>query len=67
MYIVSDVRKIEIHTAEPILNTRTFEVQTAIPKLKSYNSPGSIQILAELLQAGDETLLSEIHKLINSI
>jgi hypothetical protein len=30
-------------------------------------SSGCGQILAELIQAGGETLLSEIHKLINSI
>jgi hypothetical protein len=38
------------------------EVETAIVKLKKYKSPGSDQILAELIQAGEE-----IHKLINSI
>jgi hypothetical protein len=32
-----------------------------------YKSPGSDQILAELIEAGGETLQSEIHKLINSI
>jgi hypothetical protein len=36
-------------------------------ELKKYKSPGSDQILAELYQAGDETLVSVIHKLINSI
>jgi hypothetical protein len=35
--------------------------------LKKYKSPGSDEILAELIQAGGETLLSAIHKLINSI
>jgi hypothetical protein len=35
--------------------------------LKRYKSPGSDQILAELIQAGVEILQSEIHKLINSI
>jgi hypothetical protein len=30
-------------------------------KLKKYKSPGSDQIPAELIQAGDETLRSEIH------
>jgi hypothetical protein len=35
--------------------------------LKNYTSPGSGQIPAELIQAGGETLQSEIHKLINSI
>jgi hypothetical protein len=42
-----------------------FEI--AIAKLKKYKSPGSDQIPAELIQAGGETLLSLIHKLINSV
>jgi hypothetical protein len=32
-----------------------------------YKSPGSDQILAELIQTGSEILLPAIHKLINSI
>jgi hypothetical protein len=35
--------------------------------LKKYKSPGSDQIPAELIQAGDKMLLSAIHKLINFI
>jgi hypothetical protein len=35
--------------------------------LKNYKLPGGDQILAELIQAGGEILLSAIHKLINSI
>jgi hypothetical protein len=35
--------------------------------LKKYKSPGSDQILAELIQAGGEMLLSEIHKFINYV
>jgi hypothetical protein len=35
--------------------------------LKSYKSPGSDQIPAELIKAGGEILCSKIHKLINSI
>jgi hypothetical protein len=42
-------------------------VEIAIAKLKKYKSPGSDQIPAELIQAGGEMLLSEIHKLINSV
>jgi hypothetical protein len=34
--------------------------------LKKYKLPDSDQILAELIQTGGETLLSAIHKLINS-
>jgi hypothetical protein len=43
------------------------EVEIAIAKLKKYKSPGSDQIPSELIQAGGEILLSEIHKLINSV
>jgi hypothetical protein len=42
----------------PDLNT--FKVEIAIAKLT-----GSDQIQAELIQAGGETLRSEIHKLVN--
>jgi hypothetical protein len=65
---VSDVRQIEIHTAEPLVpDPSPFEVEIAIAKLKRYKSPGSNEILAELIQAGGETLHSKVHKLINSI
>jgi hypothetical protein len=59
----SDFRQIEIHTAELLVP----EVEIAIAKQKRYNSPGSDQIPAELIQAGDEMLHSKIHELINSI
>jgi hypothetical protein len=65
---VSDGRQIGIHSAEPLVpGPNHFEVDIAIAKLKKYKSPGSDQILAELIQAGGETLVSVIHKLINSI
>jgi mannosyltransferase OCH1-like enzyme len=41
-------------------------VEIAIGKLKSYKSPGTDQIQAELIKAGGKTLCSEIHKLIHS-
>jgi hypothetical protein len=67
VYNVSDVRQIEVHTAEPLVpGPSHLEVETAIAKLK-YKSPGSDQILVELSQAGGEILLSVIHKLINSV
>jgi hypothetical protein len=65
---VSDVRQIEIHTTEPLVpGPSHVEVEISIAKLKKYKSPGSDKIPAELIQAGDETLVSVIHKLINSI
>jgi hypothetical protein len=65
---VSDVRQIEVHTAEPLIpGPSCLEVEIAIAKLKKYKSPDSDQIPAELIHAGDEILLSEIHKLINSV
>jgi hypothetical protein len=35
--------------------------------LKKYKSPGSDQILTELIQAGGEMLLSAVHKLLHSV
>jgi hypothetical protein len=65
---VSDVRRIEVHMAEPLVpGPSCLEVEIAIAKLKKYKSPGSDQIPAELIRAGGEILLSEIHKLINSV
>jgi hypothetical protein len=65
---VSDIRQTEIHTAEPLLHGPShLEVEIFIAKLKKYKSPGSNQIPAELYQAGGETLVSVIHKLITSI
>jgi hypothetical protein len=49
--------------AEPLVpGPSRLEVEIVIAKLKKYKSPGSHQILAELIQAGGEILLSEIHK-----
>jgi hypothetical protein len=63
MHSVSDVRQIEIHTAEPLISGPScLEVEIAIAKLKKYKSPDRDQILAELNQTGGESLLSEIHK-----
>jgi hypothetical protein len=62
------VRQTEMHTAEPFLpEPSASEVEVAIGKLKNYKSPGVDQIPAELIQAGGETLRSEIHKLIRLI
>jgi hypothetical protein len=53
-----------VHTAEPTAPVSSAsEVEFAIGKLSSYEYPGFDQIPAELVQAGGETLLSEIHKL----
>jgi hypothetical protein len=65
---VSDIRQIEVHTAEPLVSCPSrFEVEIVIAELKKYKSPGSDQISAELIQAGGEILLSAIHKLVNSV
>jgi hypothetical protein len=56
------------HTAEPLVTELSLvEVEIANGKLRSYKSPGTDQILAELIKAGGETLCSEIHRLICSI
>jgi hypothetical protein len=65
---VNNVRQKDIHTAEPLVPEPSLvEVEIAIGKLKSYKSPCTDQIPAELINAGGETLYSEIHKLICSI
>jgi hypothetical protein len=41
---VSDIRQIEIHTAEPtVTDPSSFDAEIAIAKLKNYKSPGSVQ------------------------
>jgi hypothetical protein len=55
----------DIHTAEPLVSEPSLvEVQIAIGNFKSYKSPGTENIPAELIKAGGETLYSEIHRLI---
>jgi hypothetical protein len=62
------VRQTEMHSAEPFVpQPSASEVEVATGKLKIYKSPGVDQIPDELIQAGDETLRSEIHKLIKLI
>jgi hypothetical protein len=49
---INDVRQTKIHTAEP----SSAEVDIAIEKLKRYRSPGTDQILADLIQAGEHIM-----------
>jgi hypothetical protein len=59
------VRQTEMHTAKPFVPQPSASgVEDAVVKLKRYKSSGFDQIPAELIQAGGETLHSEIHKLI---
>jgi hypothetical protein len=63
VYGVHDVRQMDIHTAEPLVpESSLVEVEIAIGKLKTYKSPGSDQISAELFKAGGEILCSQIHE-----
>jgi hypothetical protein len=65
---VNDVRQIEIHTAEPLSPEHSsLKVEILIQKLKSYKLPGIIQIPVEEIQAGCNTLNSEIYRLINYV
>jgi hypothetical protein len=49
---VHNVTQKDIHTAEPLVPEPSLvEVEIAIGKLKSYNSPGTDQIPAELIKA----------------
>jgi hypothetical protein len=64
----SDVRRIEVHMAEPLVpGPSRLEVEIAIAKFKKYKLPGSDGIPVELTEAEGEILLSVIRKLINSI
>ena len=52
-YGVSDVRQIEIHTAEPLVpGPGAFEVEMTTDKIKRHKSQGTHQIRAELIKAG---------------
>ena len=65
---VNDVRPTEIHTAGPLEpEPRAFEFELAIGDIKCHNSPGVVQISAELFKAGDRTFSNEIHNLIVSM
>jgi hypothetical protein len=58
----------EILTAEPLIpESNTSEIEIAIAKLKKYKLQCNYQIPVKLIQAGGETLWSEIHKLSNSL
>ena len=64
MHGVSDVRQMEIHTAEPpVPEPSAFEVELASEKVKSHKSPGIDQIPAELIKTGGRTICSEINLL----
>ena len=65
---ISDVREVEINTAEPLVpEPSALEVELAIEKLKNKKSAGIDQIPAEMIKAGGSTIRGEIHKLIISI
>jgi hypothetical protein len=58
---VHDVRQMDIHTAEPLVpESSLFEVEIAIGKLKSYKSPGTDHIAAELIKAGVQNIFCDI-------
>jgi hypothetical protein len=62
---VHNVRQMDIHTAQLLVPEPSLvKVEITIGKLKSYKSPGTDQILAELIKARGETLCPEIHKLV---
>jgi hypothetical protein len=64
---VSDVRQIEIHTAEPlVLDPSAFEVEIAIAKLKRYKSPCSDHFCHKLFEQ-EVKHYGMIYELINSI
>jgi len=65
---VNHVRQTEIHTAEPLVpEPSASDVEMAVEKLKRHKSPGTDQILTELIKARGRTTRCEIHKFIYSI
>jgi hypothetical protein len=63
-----DVWQMDIHTAEPLIQEHSLvEVGIPVGNLKRCKFPGTDQIPAELIKEEDETLCSEIHRLICSI
>ena len=63
---VNDVRRTEIHTAEPrVPEPSALEFELAIEKLKRHKTPGINQTPAELIKEGGRTIRYEIHKLIS--
>jgi hypothetical protein len=65
---MNDVKQMEMHTAEPLVNEpSSFKIEIPTEKLRRYKSPGTDEILAELIQAGGNIFCSRIHKLIKSI
>jgi hypothetical protein len=66
---VNDIRQIEIHTAEPLVpGPSHHEVEIAIAMLKRHTWPCSDQILAEVIQAGGDTLApAAVHKPVKSL
>jgi hypothetical protein len=65
---VNDVRLTEMDRAEPLVSEPNYsEAEITVEKLKRYKSQNIDQVPAELIQAGGNTLLSEIYKLINCI
>jgi hypothetical protein len=47
------VGQMDVHTAEPLVPEPSLvDVEIGIGTLKSYKSPGTVQILAELIRAG---------------
>jgi hypothetical protein len=55
-----------MHKAEPLVHEpSSFEVEITTEELKKYKSPGTDQILVEMIQAGGNTLCSDLFYLQN--
>jgi hypothetical protein len=63
---INDIRKTEMHTAEPLIHEYSFyEIETAAELLVSYKFTGIDHIPGEMVQARGNTLRSDLHRLIN--
>jgi hypothetical protein len=67
-HAINNVWQTEIQIAELLASEpSSSETEIAIEKLKRYKSPGTDQIPAEFIQAGGNTLYSEINKHISFV
>jgi len=66
--VVNDGRQSEIQTAKlVVLEPSAFDIEMAIEKLKRRNSLDIDEIPAEMIKSGCRTIISDIHKLMNSV
>jgi hypothetical protein len=65
--VVNDVKQTEKHAAKPVISMLSpAETKVANVKFKRYKLPAIAHVQTVVMQAGNETLYSEIHVLIRT-